>query len=315
VHFPTDINLLYDAIRKVISLTADQCETTRLTNWRQYQYNIRTLKRQLRIIGKLRKSTSKDEEKKREKENQIIEAHRCYLELAEKFMDKAAGTVAMLRDDCSIDEIFLDPIEQFLVDCYRQSDQIRRRVIEGEVIPQDEKMFSVFEKHTEWISKGKAGVPVELGLRVCVMNDQHGFILHHRVMQNETDDKIAVLMVEEAQERYSNFTSCSFDKGFYTPSNQIELTKSLDLVVLPKKGRLSLADKERQNSDDYKKIRRAHSAVESGINALEVHGLDKCPDHGIDGFKRYVALAVVGRNLQMLGAILQSRERENKKAA
>ena len=56
-------------------------------------------------------------------------------------------------------------------------------VLAGETIPHEEKVFSVFEEHTEWISKGKAGVPVELGLRVCVLEDQHGFILHHRVME------------------------------------------------------------------------------------------------------------------------------------
>ena len=58
-----------------------------------------------------------------------------------------------------------------------------------------------------------------------------------------------------------------------------------------------------------------HSAVESAINALEVHGLDKCPDHGIDGFKRYVALSVVARNIQKIGSIIQNNLRDRKKAA
>ncbi|MCU7887484.1 MAG: ISNCY family transposase, partial [Candidatus Thiodiazotropha sp. (ex Lucinoma aequizonata)] len=50
--------------------------------------------------------------------------------------------------------------------------------------------------------------------------------------------------------------------------------------------------------------------VESAINALEHHGLDKCPDHGIDGFKRYIALTVVARNIQRLGAVLRQQEQE-----
>ena len=72
----------------------------------------------------------------------------------------------------------------------RQINQIRRRVILGETIPHAEKVFSVFQSHTEWISKGKAGVPVELGLRVCIMEDQHRFVLHHQVMQKQTDDQV-----------------------------------------------------------------------------------------------------------------------------
>jgi len=84
-------------------------------------------------------------------------------------------------------------------------------------------VFSLFEQHTEWISKGKAGVPVELGLKVCIVKDQNGFTLHHHVMENETDDKIAVSIVDEAQSRFPNLISCSFDKGFHSPSNQKEL--------------------------------------------------------------------------------------------
>jgi len=41
---------------------------------------------------------------------------------------------------------------------------------------------------------------------------------------------------------------------------------------------------------------------------LEVHGLDRCPDHGIHGFKRYVALAVLARNIQQLGVKLRQKE-------
>jgi len=47
----------------------------------------------------------------------------------------------------------------------RQIDRITRRVLKGEVIPHQEKVCFIFEPHTDWISKGKAGVPVEPGLK------------------------------------------------------------------------------------------------------------------------------------------------------
>ena len=125
-------------------------------------------------------------------------------------------------------------------------------------------------------------------------------------MQNETDDKIAVAMVAEAKQRFPHLTLCSFDKGFHSPQNQIDLKAELTTVVLPKKGRLSGIDKVRESAAEFVEARQLHSAVESAINALGVHGLDLCRDHGIDGFKRYVALAVVARNIQHLGAIVRS---------
>ena len=191
-------------------------------------------------------------------------------------------------------------------------------MLKGEKIPHSEKVFSIFQEHTEWISKGKAGVPVELGLKVCVLNDQYGFILHHQVMEKTTDDAVAVEMVSKAQGRFEQLISCSFDKGFHSVNNQSELKDYLDLVVLPKKGKCNKEERLRQSSAEFKAERRQHSAVESDINALEVHGLDKCPDHGIDGFKRYVSLAVLGRNIQKLGAELREQDatvRKRKQAA
>jgi len=72
-------------------------------------------------------------------------------------------------------------------------------------------------------------------------------------------------------------------------------------------------EKERESREAFRTSKRKHSAVESGINALEVHGLDTCPDHGITGFKRYVALAIVARNIQKLGSELITEIRKQEK--
>ena len=132
-------------------------------------------------------------------------------------------------------------------------------------------------------------------------------------MEKQTDDQVAISAVQETQDRFPNFRVCSFDKGYHSPSNQKELAELLDMVVLPKKGKQGKKDRERELSEEFVAARKKHSAVESGINALEVHGLDKCPDHGMEGFKRYISMAVLARNLQKLGAEIQKRDREEEK--
>ena len=87
----------------------------------------------------------------------------------------------------------------------------------------------------------------------------------------------------------------------------------MDYVILPKKGRLSAKDKEIERSEEFVLSRRKHSAVESSINALENHGLDRCLDHGLHGFKRYVALSVLARNMQILGHLIQQKELRRQK--
>ncbi len=200
-------------------------------------------------------------------------------------------------------------IDEYIKHGNRQIDQIRCRVLCGEVIPNEEKVFSLFKPHTEWIYKGKLGVPVELGVRVCIAEDRDQFILHHKIMWKETDERLTVPMVKEVKERFPNLYSVSYDRGFYSKDNRDQLNELLDSHALPKKGKVSKNDREIQSEESYIYAKKKHSAVESAINALNVHGLDCCPDHGKTGFARYVALAVVARNVQHIGAILQKKER------
>ena len=302
VHYPTDINILWDAMRRTIILILALTDNLGLKGWREGISRLRKVKRAFRRAQKMRPSNAS------EKDEALKIAHLCCLELAETIISKVKESISFIVSDSILVQLKIDEILKFIGHAERQIDQIQRRVIEGETIPHHEKVFSIFEEHTEWISKGKAGVPVELGLRVCIVKDQFGFILHHRVMQNETDDKVAVPIIQETIDRFKNVYSCSFDKGFHSPSNQEELATMLDKVILPRKGKLSAINKEIENSEEFKQARRKHSAVESSIGALQNHGLERCRDHGIDGFKRHVGMAIVARNIQIIGHLVQQKE-------
>lgn len=313
VHFPTDINLLWDAMRKTISLTAQWCDELGMSHWRQNDYNVRHVKRLMRTAQNKKRSKARSPAQVLKNEALIVQAHQDYLSVAQAYLDKARQTLVLIEGQAlagTFDGERKVEIEGFMAHATRQIEQVRRRVILGEAIPHGEKVFSIFQPHTEWISKGKAGVAVELGVKVCIVEDQHQFILHHQVMQQQTDDQVTLEMVAQARKRFPLLNACSFDKGFHSPANQMALKAQLDLVVLPRKGKLSQQAQQEEQAAPFVKARRAHSAVESAINGLEVHGLDVCPDHGIEGFKRYVALAVVARNMHRIGALVWQQEIE-----
>lgn len=314
VHYPTDINLLFDAIKKTISLTARYGEKLSIKGWRQNNFNTKQVKRAYRKAQQLKRSTSQNEEKKQLRLDKIEQSHKDYIALCFTIIEKATDTINTPTNSTDLSTIALRlQIEKYITHAKRQIEQVERRVIQGKVIPHNEKVFSIFQPHTEWINKGKAGVPVELGLRVCVVESTSGYILHHQVMQQSTDVDVAVSIIRETKTRYANLTECSFDKGFHSPSNQVELATYLDNVILPKKGKRNKAEETRETDVEFRRKKRQHSAVESGINALEVHGLDKCPDTGLEGFQRYVGLAIVARNIQKLGAELQKTLQLNEK--
>ncbi len=308
VHFPTDINLLYDAIRKMIQTAAIICQEMGMNMWRQSEYNIRAFKKLYRTVQRLKHSTSKNEKKQAEKASQILEAYKAYITLAHKHIERARLTIELTAESDVKCAVRSESLQTYINFALWQIDLIKRRVLQDEKIPHKDKIFSIFEPHTEWISKGKAGVLQELGLRVCILEDQYGLILHHQVMEKETDDKVAVGMVTSAKKKYSNLKGCSMDKGFYTPDNKKALRDLTDILVLPKKGRCNKAEQEEETAENFIRLKRKHSAVESAINGLENHGLDMCPDHGIQGFKRYVSLAVLARNLQIIGHHIQQKK-------
>jgi IS5 family transposase len=310
VHYPTDLNLLWDATRKVIQLTTKASRKASLEGWRQDKYLIKKAKKLFNITRKIFSSKPKTEKNKLIKEKQLKAAIKANIDHACLVIDKSKDTINAIKKRITYDTDKIKVIETFIKHAKRQIDQIQRRHFHGESIPHSEKVFSIFQEHTEWISKGKAGVPQELGLRVCILEDQYRFVLHHKVMQKTTDEKVTVPMTRETKNRFPDLHACSYDKGFYSPDNKKNLEEILDFFILPKKGRLTPKEQAIETSEAFLSGRNQHSAVESAINALENHGLDRCPDHGLDGFERYVALGIVGRNLHRLGHILQKKDLE-----
>jgi hypothetical protein len=301
VHFPTDISLLFDALRKVILLAMGLCQHLNLGKWRKGRDHLKKAK--LVFLRAQRLNSSK-----KTKEQTRITAHLCYLQLAGVILKKAQDTLSCIACTNSFTSAQIMLIQGFINHGLRQMDQIRRRVLEGQSIPHHEKVFSLFQEHTEWIVKGKAGVPVELGLNVCIVKDQFGLILHHQVMQSQTDVDVAVPIIMQTRDRFPNFTSASFDKGFHSPSNQENLAGILKQVCLPRKGKRTARIVEIESAEAFRRARRKHAAVESSINGLEHSGLDICRDHGLQGFKRYVALGILARNIQTIGAAIQQKQ-------
>ncbi len=195
-------------------------------------------------------------------------------------------------------------------------DLVDRRILQGEQIPHSEKIFSIFEPETEWLKKGKVHPNVELGHNVLIASDQFHFILYHKVAVKEQDKDLVIPLGNELQKHFKEkykLYSVSFDKGFWLKLNKEAMEKIFEVVVMPKKGKPTIAEKESYKTDNYKKYRRKHSAVESNINELEQGGLDKVADKGLGGFKKYVAWGVLAYNLKRLGSLCVEQQREKAK--
>ncbi|MCY4312617.1 MAG: hypothetical protein OXD44_02785 [Gammaproteobacteria bacterium] len=234
------------------------------------------------------------------------------LAVCEQYLDRVRDTLgeAGSRDLSCSQRREAERVRHFLAHAERQAGQVRRRLLEGEPVPHGEKTFSIFEPHARWVAKGKAGRPVEIGVPVCVIEDQYRFILHHEVMWQGGDVEHAVPVVEAAQERHPELRMASFDRGFHSPGNQRKLAVRLDECALPVKGGLSREAAQRQSEDRFRSARKRHPGIESAISHLEHCGLGRVRTHGADGFARAVALSVLAASVKRLGRLVRDRERK-----
>jgi hypothetical protein len=274
-----------------------------LDGWRKRHNWRKELKRLFLIVTRTLASTGKG------KEERVEKAVNDYLEMARNLAQKIETFV--METDFNYDkqaDILLDL-------CFFQSmmvkhiDLVNRRLILKQTIPSSEKIYSIFETYTEWITKGKLRPSVELGKRLNIATDQFHLIIDWEIANHTVDVEMLLPLVDRLISKYK-IHSLSSDKGYYKKEYRDLIAMFIPLVVIPKKGKLSAAEKEIESERSFWTTKMKHSAVESNINELEHRGLNRCKDKTYAGFEKYVGLGVIAYNLKRIGEGLLARERE-----
>jgi len=304
VHFPTDYNLLWDCSRKAIdTIEKFKVKYPSIEGWRKLYDWYKSLKNLNRALGKASSCSGKNREY-REKQSA-----KQYLIKAIAFKIKLDTFLCNLVIKDRNDLVNIIALERFIILIDKHIDLVERRILKGEKIPHEEKIFSIFEEYTEWITKGKQRPNVELGKRLAITTDQFGLLIDYHIMDKESDSDIVIKIADRILNKHKVY-SWSFDKGFWHKDNKWLLETQVEKVVMPKKGKLNKIEWEHEHNPIFKKLRNKHSAIESNINELENRGLDRCPDRGYHGFSRYIGIGIVAYNLHRIGRQLIKIEHE-----
>ncbi len=310
VHFPTDYNLLFDCVRKCVS-TVEKFLTKhdQIAGWRKIKDWQSQLKGLMRELGRTSSSGGKG------KELRLKTAARKYLTKANTFCSKLESDLPLFPINDNTDLGLIITMEHFIVLLKKHIDLVNRRLLKGEKIPHDEKLFSIFETYTEWVNKGKSRPNVELGKKLCITTDQYNLIVDYQLMNHEQDRDIVIEIADRILRKY-NILSWSLDKGFWRKENKELLQLEVPQVIMPKLGKRNKTELEEERTKAFKKLKNKHSTVESNINELENRGLDRCPDKGIIHFTRYIGLGVCAYNLKKIGRkIIELKRIELKRAS
>ena len=312
IHYPTDSSLIGDGLRKILQLGAALAALLCVRGWRQHQHLLKKMWTLLRGVSQAARSQGGN------KQERVQAAYKPLFHLADELLDRShkLETKAARSFDPQVAALH-QQLEHFRKLTEKVCGYSKRRVLHGETILNSEKIFSMFEPHTELIRRGKVPEENQFGHNVLVIEDAVGFICAYQVMPNGVQDRDVVVPTMRAlqQRLQGRIREASFDRAFHSPENQEELAKIVKVPCVPIPGEQGVIQAE-EASVAFRRARQNHPGVESAINALQAgNGLKRCRDRTKRGYERYVGLGVLGRNLHVLGKVLLAREAGDSAAA
>jgi hypothetical protein len=314
IHYPTESSLIYDGMRIIMPLSAKLADQFGIAGWRQHEHLLKKIKNITISISRI------SARKGKKYEERLNKHYRKLLKRAEKTINLAQDLVNQLADEeadvatlCKIATLqeFIDLTVQVCSTTYR-------RIVCDETVPNADKIFSLFETHTQLYRRGKQAEPNQFGRLTMIFEDGAGFITHcHILPRDRQDADVAVQQTRIAQERHhGQIEDASFDRGFYSRENEEQLNKIIENACLPKKAPREFEEQKKTASVRFRDARQRHPGIESAIGALQSgNGLERCRDRTEIGFERYIALGILGRNLHVLGKLLIQRHAPDSKAA
>jgi hypothetical protein len=304
IHYPTESSLIRDGLRKILESSAALADRLGVSGWRQHKHLYRQARQLVRQIDRIaaRKGAGY--------QSRLQSLYGELLDLAARVLERAEQLLKhrLVKNTVDLEVLAaVAQLKQFMPLTRQVCDTATRRVLQGQSVPNQDKLFSLFETHTQLYKRGKAAEPVQFGRQVLVYEDAAGFITHAYLMPRQKDDcDVVVEQTRALQQRLGGrIQRASFDRGFHSPENQLALAEIIPHPCLPKPGANQAAEQEQQATVEFRQSRQRHPGIESAINALQAgNGLERCRDRTEQGFSRYLQLAVLGRNLHVLGKVL-----------
>jgi IS5 family transposase len=317
IHHPTDNTLLWDTVRVVTRLVGKLADllprgAPGFTN------RSRSARRRMQEIQRM---TPK------ERHRQLVPKYRELIRTTEQVVGNAREVLKKTERVRNIDlmtEIAIKAVRKEIGDYCGLGDRViaqaRRRVLGGEQVPNEEKVFSIFETHTDLIKRGKILKPVEFGHKVYIAESARGLITQYRVLDgNPSDERQVESSLKRHQETFGKApTVYSADRGFFSQQNIFHCTDAgVEVVCIPQRGGKKTADQAaHEKSPTFKDGQRFRAGIEGRISVLfRGRGMKRCLAEGREHFELLVGAAVLANNLLVIARLLVEKQKRRYRRA
>ena len=310
IRYPRDSGLLWDTVR-VLSRLVEHIGEIAPAACARFPRRTRRAKRRMQEIGRMRARAQRARTLAR-KYRDLITVTTQVIEKAEEVTCKARTVRCPARLDTLKLQALCDEVTQVAALGRRVIDQSERRVFRGETVPADEKLYSLFEPHTDMIKRGKVYKPVEFGHKVLLVESRIGLITDYQVLDgNPIDSAQLVPSVQRHQKRFGKAPRVlAGDRGFHDAAGCEKVhRRGVTLVAIPQRGgKRSVEQEQFEKSRAFKQAQAFRSGVEGRISVLfRGRGMKRCLWSGSERFELFLAAAVLANNLLVIAAQLQKQ--------
>jgi transposase, IS5 family len=318
IHHPTDNTLLWDVVRVVTRLLRRLAKALELRRIKGFCDRTRSARRRMYEIQRMTT---------RQRHEQQTGTYRVLIGIAEEVVGNARvsleKTGKMRGKDMFVDmaiEELRRQIKHFCGLGDRVIDQTRRRVLDGEQVPTGEKVYSIFEPHTDLIKRGKVRTPIEFGHKVFLAESAQGLITQYEVLKGNPPDEVHVASsLQRHRQAFGRAPELyGSDRGFFSEQNLASCKRAgVKVVCIPQRGGTRTARREAyESSPFFKKGQRFRAGIEGRISVLfRGRGMKRCLAEGCDRFELWVGAAVLANNLMRIAAMLMTRRSPRRRKA
>ena len=318
IHHPTDNTLLWDVVRVVTRLVRRLAKALELRRIKGFCDRTRAARRRMYEIQRMTT---------RQRHQQQTRTYRVLIDIAEEVVGNARAGLERTRmmrgkdmlSDMAIEEL-RGQIEHFCGLGDRVIDQARRRVPFGEQVATEEKIYSIFEPHTDLIKRGKVRTPVEFGHKVFLAESAEGLITQYEVLKGNPPDEVHVASSLQRHRRAFGQAPQLYgsDRGFFSEQNLASCKYAgVKLVCIPQRGGKRTPRREAyESSAAFKNGQRFRAGIEGRISVLfRGRGMKRCLAEGRDRFELWVSAAVLANNLMRIAALMTAQSPRRRKTA
>lgn len=292
IHAPTDSSLLYDGVRVITRLLNKASEGLQSIHIPFTDHTRRAKKRMLGV------ENAKNKKARKWPYQDLLKVTKKTVRYGQTLLDKIKVDSSLGSEEALLALSIQQELEGYIELTNRVIDQTERRVLQGEKVPAEEKVVSLFEPHTDIIVKDRRDT--FFGHKVCLSTGHSGLITDCVITKgNPADSSLTIDMLERQNSVFGRYPlKVALDGGFASkPNLKAAKGKGIKDVCFAKRRGLKVEDMCRSEYV-YDRLRKFRAGVEAGISWLKrCFGFAKCTWKGLRSFKSYVWASVVTANL------------------